>query len=47
MKIITCIGDPVVIEKILAHLNITTASVKPSPLHKSRALPKTVLFDAP
>jgi hypothetical protein len=47
VKIIACIEDPAVIEKILTHLNKQTACAKPVPLHESRAPPQAVLFDAP
>jgi hypothetical protein len=47
VKIIACIEDPAVIEKILTHLNKQTVSAKPVPLHESRAPPQAVLFDAP
>ena len=45
VRVIACIEDPAVIEKILAHLNKQTASTKPTPLHESRAPPQAVLFD--
>ncbi len=47
VKIIACIEDSAVIEKILTHLNKQTAFAKPAPLHESRAPPQAVLFDAP
>jgi len=47
VKIIACIEDPAVIERILAYLNKQTASAKPAPWHESRAPPQTVLCDAP
>jgi hypothetical protein len=37
VKVIACIEDPAVIEKILSHLNKKTASAKPTPLHENRA----------
>jgi len=47
VKIIACIEDPMVIEKVLTHLNKQTASAKPTELHESRAPPQAVLFGAP
>jgi hypothetical protein len=47
VKIIACIEDPAVIEKILTHLNKKEDSAKPAPLPESRAPPQAVLFDAP
>lgn len=47
VKIIACIEDPMVIEKILTHRNKQTASAKPTPWHESRAPPQAVLFDVP
>ncbi len=45
VKVIACIEDPVVIEKILAHLNEKALPVQTPPLPKSRAPPPAVLFD--
>ena len=45
VKVIACIEDPVVIEKILAHLNEKALPVQAPPLPKSRAPPPAVLFD--
>jgi hypothetical protein len=45
VKVIACIEDPVVIEKILAHLNEKALSVQAPPLPKYRAQPPAVLFD--
>lgn len=47
VKIIACIEDPMVIEKILTHLNQKTDCEKPAPRPESRAPPQAVLFDAP
>ena len=44
-KIIACIEDPAVIEKILTHLNKKAAGVEPARLPESRAPPQAVLFD--
>lgn len=44
VKIIACIEDPAVIEKILAHLNKKADSAKPAPWPESRAPPPGVLF---
>lgn len=46
MKVIACIEDPAVIEKIRTRLK-ETASAKLSPLHESWAPPQAVLFDSP
>jgi hypothetical protein len=45
VKIIACIEDPAVVEKILTHLNKQTACAKPAPLHESRAPPPVCVFD--
>jgi hypothetical protein len=45
VKVIACIEDPAVIEKILAHLNEKTVPVQAAPLPKCRAPPQAVLFD--
>jgi hypothetical protein len=47
VKIIACIEDPAVIEKILTHPNKQTASAKPITWRESRAPPQAVLFGAP
>lgn len=47
VKIIACIEDPMVIEKILTHLNKQTVYAKPAGLHASRAHPQAVLFGSP
>jgi len=39
VKIIACIEDPAVIEKILDHLKDKAASAEPKPLPRSRAPP--------
>lgn len=46
VKIIACIEDPAVIEKMLTYLHEHTASAKPAPRHESRAPPQAVLCDA-
>ena len=45
MRIIAYIDDPVVIEKILYHLNKQDPSAKASPLPPCRAPPPGGLFD--
>ena len=45
VKIIACIEDPVVIEKILTHLDKKDASAAASRLPPSRAPPQAGLFD--
>jgi hypothetical protein len=45
VKVIACIEDPVVIEKILAHLNEKALPLQAPPLPKSRAPPPAALFD--
>ena len=45
VKAIANIEDPVVIEKILAHLNEKALPVQVPPLPKCRAPPQAVLFD--
>jgi hypothetical protein len=47
VKAITCIEDPVIIEKMLAHLNEKTPPVQAPPLPKSRAPPQAVWLDWP
>lgn len=44
VKVIACIEDPVIIDKILTHLNLNTPAV-PAPLPNSRAPPQTALFN--
>jgi len=44
VNVIACIEDPVVIEKILTHLNLNTPAVQ-APLPNSRAPPQTALFN--
>jgi hypothetical protein len=44
VKVIACIEDPAVIDKILTHLNEKTLPVQ-APLPKCRAPPPAVLFD--
>jgi len=43
--VITCIEDPVVIDKILAHLDEKAALAEPVVLQQSRAPPQAGLFD--
>jgi hypothetical protein len=45
VKVIACIEDSAVIEKILAHLNEKALPVQAPPLPKCRAPPQSVLFD--
>ncbi|MCP4826340.1 MAG: IS91 family transposase, partial [Shimia sp.] len=45
VKVIACIEDPRIIDKILSHLNEKALPVKAPPLPKSRAPPQAVLFD--
>ncbi len=45
MHIIACIEDPVVIEKILIHLNEKAPYSQATPLPESRAPPQAALFD--
>ena len=45
VKVIACIEDPVVIEKILTHLNEKALPIEAPPLPKSRAPPQAGLFD--
>ena len=45
VKVIACIEDPRIIDKILSHLNEKALPVKAPPLPKSRAPPQVVLFD--
>jgi hypothetical protein len=46
LEIIACIEDPVVIEKILSHLEQKATSAKPCRLPPSRAPPQARLFDS-
>jgi hypothetical protein len=45
VKIIACIEDPVVIERILAHLNGKASSTEPALVPENRAPPQSRLFD--
>ena len=45
MHVIACIEDPVVIKKILTHLDEKVASARTGLLPESRAPPKAGLFD--
>jgi len=45
VKIIACIEDPVVISKILTHLDETAPATETIHLHESRAPPPVCLFD--
>jgi hypothetical protein len=45
VKIIACIEDPAVIERILAHLNGKAPSAEPAMLPEERAPPLARLFD--
>jgi hypothetical protein len=45
VKVITCIEDPVMIEKILTHLDKKQASVEALPLPPCRAPSQAGLFD--
>ncbi|MDA9982960.1 hypothetical protein N9H39_09595 [Gammaproteobacteria bacterium] len=45
VKVITCIENPVVIEKMLAHLNEKALPLQAPPLPKSRAPPQAVWPD--
>lgn len=45
VKVIACIDDPVVIQKILTHLKNRTESNEPHRLPESRAPPQAMLFD--
>jgi hypothetical protein len=47
VKIIACIEDPVVIKKILDHLNAKAAAVDIHPLPESRAPPQASLLESP
>ncbi len=44
VKVIACIEDPVVIKKILTHLDEKAASARKSLLPESRAPPQTGLY---
>jgi hypothetical protein len=45
VKIIACIEDPAVIERILAHLNGKASSTEPALVPENRAPPQARLFD--
>ncbi len=45
VKVIACIEDPVIIEKILTHLNEKVASARTGLLPQVRAPPQAELFD--
>jgi hypothetical protein len=45
VKIIACIEDPAVIERILAHLNGKAPSIKQALVPENRAPPQARLFD--
>ena len=45
MKVIACIEDPDVIQKILTHLQLNAKATPPRPLPKPRAAPISDLFD--
>lgn len=45
MKVIACIEDPEVIQKILTHLQLNAEATAPSPLPEPRAPPISDLFD--
>jgi hypothetical protein len=45
VKVIACIEDPVVIDKILTQLNEKALPVQAPPLPKCRAPPQAVLFN--
>ena len=45
VKIIACIEDPAVIERILSHLKGKEPSVEPAMLPEERAPPQALLFD--
>jgi hypothetical protein len=45
VKVIACIEDPRIIDKILSHLNEKVLPVQTPPLPKSRAPPPAVLFE--
>jgi hypothetical protein len=45
VKIIACIEDPAVIEKILTHLDAKDTALDASPLPPCRAPPQARLFD--
>jgi hypothetical protein len=46
MKVIACIEDPEVIQKILTHLQLNAEAAAPSPLPEPRAPPFSDLFDS-
>jgi len=45
VKVIACIEDPAIIDKILSHLNEKALPLQAPPLPKCRAPPQAVLFD--
>jgi hypothetical protein len=45
LRVIACIEDPVVIDKILTHLEKKAIGVEPAVLPQSRAPPQSNLFD--
>ena len=45
MKVIACIEDPLVIRKILDHLDRSTPATAPASLPESRAPPQASLFN--
>jgi len=45
VKVIACIEDPVVIEKILTHLDETVPAIETIRIPESRAPPQPGLFD--
>jgi len=45
VKVIACIEDPLIIVKILSHMNEKAPPVQAPPLPKCRAPPQAVLFD--
>jgi len=45
VKVVTCIEDPAVIEKILTHLNEKALAVHTPLLSESRAPPQAIWFD--
>ena len=45
MKVIACIEDPDVIQKILTHLQLNTKATAAGPLPEPRAPPISDLFD--
>ena len=45
VKVIACIEDPLIIDKVLSHLNEKAPPVQSPPLLKCRAPPQAVWFD--